>query len=141
MLLLVRGSFLALVSPGKFWLAPFEGQGKDAKCRTHRWQAGVPCGRVITAGTDADITVVHLGCAQTMRCPSVLQVFILLPSEACQHLQLRFAHLAGLIVSPVVFLCKTYRDDRVTWFQFNGLSTSVTIALPSMEAQMLFTPS
>lgn len=104
MCLMVGASFLALLSPDKSGLVPFEGEGIDAKCRTHRWETRVPRGCVITAGTDADITVVHLGCAQAMRSPRILQIFILLPPEACQHLQLRFAHLTGLIVSPVVFL-------------------------------------
>lgn len=79
---------------------------KDAKPWTHRWQAGVPGGGVVTAGTYADVTVVHLGCTQAVGIPSVLQVFILLPPQACQHLQLGFTHLAGLIVSPVILLTK-----------------------------------
>lgn len=62
----------ALLSPDKSGLACFEGKGTDAKYRTHRWETRVPRGRVITAGTDADITVVHLGCAQAVRSSSVL---------------------------------------------------------------------
>lgn len=88
MLLMVGASFglyipwirLGFVRNG---LAPFEGKGIDGRYRTHRWQTRVPCGCVITAGTDANITVVHLGCTQAMRSPSVFQVFILLPTEAC----------------------------------------------------------
>lgn len=70
--LMVGGSLLTLLAPGESGLAPFEGKGMDAKYRTHRWETGVPRGRVIAAGTDADITVVHLGCAQAMRSPGVL---------------------------------------------------------------------
>lgn len=88
----------------------------------HRgWETRVPRGRVITAGTDADITVVYLRRAQAMGSPSVLQVFILLPPEARQHLQLRFAHLAGLIVSPVIFLTQKDREIRV-YCSFNFMS-------------------
>lgn len=101
--------------------ARFEGKGTDAKCRTHGWETRVPRGRVITAGTDADITVVYLRRAQAMGSPSVLQVFILLPPEARQHLQLRFAHLAGLIVSPVIFLTQKDREIRV-YCSFNFMS-------------------
>jgi hypothetical protein len=56
-----------------------------------------------------------------MGSPSVLQVFILLPPEARQHLQLRFAHLAGLIVSPVIFLTQKDREIRV-YCSFNFMS-------------------
>lgn len=63
--------------------AAFEVKGRAAKGRTHRWQTGVPRGCVITAGTDANITVVHLGCAQAMRSSRVFQVLVLLPPEAC----------------------------------------------------------
>lgn len=46
---------------------------KDSKPhKTHRWQAGVPSGCVITAATYTDIAVVNLGCTQAMGWPSVL---------------------------------------------------------------------
>lgn len=87
---------------------------KDPEPWTHRWQAGVPGGCVVTAGTNADVTVVNLGCTQDVGRPRVLQFFILLSPQACQHLQLRFTHLAGLIVSPVIFLInKRKRQSQV----------------------------
>lgn len=85
---------------------------KDPEPWTHRWQAGIPGGGVVTAGTNADVTVVNLGRTEAVGSPRVLQFFILLPPQACQHLQLRFTHLAGLIVSPVIFLIKREKSDR-----------------------------
>lgn len=51
----------------------------DAGPGTYWWQAGAPGGRVVTAGTYADITVVNLGGTQAMGGPWALQFFILLP--------------------------------------------------------------
>lgn len=68
---------LSLVFPDKAGLYGYE---VNTKHSTHRWQARVPCGCVIAAGTYADITVVNLGCTEAMGSPHVFQFFVLLPS-------------------------------------------------------------
>lgn len=80
----------------------FQQLGKQIQA--YCWETRVPSCCVITACTDADITVVNLRCTQTMRRFSIFQLLVLLPLHTRQHLQFRSTHAAWLVVPPVIFL-------------------------------------